>query len=40
MHDNWTSLDDLVRGGGVESFDGRIGVRAPGEIVAVFMIGH
>jgi hypothetical protein len=40
MHGNWTSLDGLVRGRGVESSDGSIGVRAPGEIVAVFVIGH
>ena len=30
----------LGLGGVVESSDGSIGVRAPGEIVAVFVIGH
>jgi len=38
MHGNWTSLGSL--GGGVESSDGSIGVMAPGEIVAVFVIGY
>jgi len=35
-----TGLPWTVLGGGVESSDGSIGVVAPGEIVAVFVIGH